>query len=554
MIDNSHFLFTQAKKSAESSNILDKKLANFLSTYLESSFINQIQNLDYNDPKELICLKVYHLCRLYSIEGYSIDQESILSDWVFWIVKTYKDYITDQIFKEIESFFRSGFYKELDKSTQISEIPKFLRISAKIIEIGGEKSSYNEIICLKLVPMIWQFIKSISILNCDKNNIIEVLNVVKITQDSQIDLDSTIFHLLMNIIRYIIEKYNYYKINQNINNEDLAQVQEILFYLSKIRTKDLIIQEKVNELIQRYGVREYSSHKNIQNKQNSQEILEIDQNILKFNSIIYSSASRNHMVQVSIYNYNDIKISGKTYKSLNGLPLNFHKIQKEIEIYSILSSRSNDTNCFLRYFCSKLKSNKISLYMEYHPHNLQEILNKLKEINKNTYFSNEELFNLTKKLIYSFSLMQKLNIYHRDIKPSNLLITENKDLKIIDFSSAESKEDIYKAFEDVSVAGTTAYMAPEIFEAYLKGEKVVHANIEKADVFSLGLTILKIITCDDLDRLNLKENNYELLRKVEDLVIEDKIREVLMVMLQVEPNDRFDLEACNQILGSDKTI
>ena len=554
MIDNFHFLFIQAKKSAQSSTILDKKLKNFLSTYLESSFINQLQKLDYNDPKELICLKVFHLCRIYSIEGYSGGQETILSDWVFWIVKTYRDYITDVILNELESFFRSGFHKELEKAAQISEIPKFLRISAKIIEIGGEKSRYDEIITLKLVPMIWEFIKLVSLYSCDKNYIIEVINVVKITQDAQIDLESTIYHFLMNILSYIIEKYKYYEHNHNINNKDLNHVQEILFYVSKIKTKDLIIIEKVDELIERYGLREFGSQENIQYKQNSQENFEINQEILKFNSIIYSSKSRNHVVQVSIYDYNDIKVSAKTYKSLNGIPLNFHKIQKEIEIYSILSSRSSDTNCFLKFFCSKLKSNKISLYMEHHPHNLQEKLDLLSEFKENNFLTNEEIFNLAKKLIYSFSLMQKLNIYHRDIKPSNLLVTVNKDLKIIDFSSAESKEDVDNICEDVIVTGTTIFMAPEIFEAYMKGEKIVNVDIEKADVFSLGLTILKIITCEDLDGLNLKENNHELLKKVENLVIEEKIREVLMAMLQVEPNDRFDFEACNQVLSSEKTV
>ncbi|XP_035224471.1 serine/threonine-protein kinase DCLK1-like [Stegodyphus dumicola] len=135
--------------------------------------------------------------------------------------------------------------------------------------------------------------------------------------------------------------------------------------------------------------------------------------------------------------------------------------------------------------------------------------------------------------------LHSLNIVHRDIKPENLLVVEHEDgsrsLKLGDFGLAvEAKEPLF------TVCGTPTYVAPEILAETGYGLKV--------DVWAAGV-ITYILLCgfppfvsQTNDQVELFDQilagNYEFTRPFWD-DISDSAKELIAMMLQVNPDDRY---------------
>lgn len=58
--------------------------------------------------------------------------------------------------------------------------------------------------------------------------------------------------------------------------------------------------------------------------------------------------------------------------------------------------------------------------------------------------------------------MQERNIVHRDLKMSNIMITKEKQIKIIDFGLALQLHDFVE--EENTICGTPNYLAPETLD------------------------------------------------------------------------------------------
>ena len=68
-----------------------------------------------------------------------------------------------------------------------------------------------------------------------------------------------------------------------------------------------------------------------------------------------------------------------------------------------------------------------------------------------------------KKLFGALAHMHALNIAHRDIKPENIMLSENDEIKLIDFGL--SKQQKKKGTLMKTVCGTPYYMAPEVLHS-----------------------------------------------------------------------------------------
>jgi serine/threonine protein kinase len=96
---------------------------------------------------------------------------------------------------------------------------------------------------------------------------------------------------------------------------------------------------------------------------------------------------------------------------------------------------------------------------------------------------------------------EPLGVVHRDIKPSNIMVTSRGGVKVMDFGVARATFDNREAHTQSQQFGTARYMAPE---RWLHGVAGV-----PSDVFSLGITLIEIVSGHPVERVRLSESAFE---------------------------------------------
>lgn len=157
------------------------------------------------------------------------------------------------------------------------------------------------------------------------------------------------------------------------------------------------------------------------------------------------------------------------------------------------------------------------------------------------YWSEEELWEMFRTLIFTFAAAQSYGIAHRDIKPQNIFYSHPNRLKVGDFGCA--RDTLSETAE--SIIGSPYFFSPELKRAYrtsifgLSSKSNIY-NAFKSDVYSLGVTFLFMILLEpsvclmDLD--NLEANTMQELRKVPN----ENMKTLLMWMMQPEEKYRGD--------------
>jgi Superfamily I DNA and RNA helicases and helicase subunits len=102
-----------------------------------------------------------------------------------------------------------------------------------------------------------------------------------------------------------------------------------------------------------------------------------------------------------------------------------------------------------------------------------------------TKLSSKDKFSILKQLLIAIEVAHSKGIIHRDINPNNIMITDNKELKVIDFGICKIKEMINSS--TLYLLGTNLYSAPEV---HLHSENAT----EQSDLYSLGAIIYYIFT------------------------------------------------------------
>lgn len=77
-------------------------------------------------------------------------------------------------------------------------------------------------------------------------------------------------------------------------------------------------------------------------------------------------------------------------------------------------------------------------------------------------FSAKERFSIIKQLLDAIEISHSNGIIHRDINPNNIMLTDDKQVKLIDFGICKINDMINSA--TVYKLGTNAYSAPEVHQ------------------------------------------------------------------------------------------
>lgn len=99
--------------------------------------------------------------------------------------------------------------------------------------------------------------------------------------------------------------------------------------------------------------------------------------------------------------------------------------------------------------------------------------------------SSKDKFKILNQLLYAIEVAHSNGIIHRDINPKNIMITEQNDVKVIDFGICKIKEMVSNS--TVYQMATNLYSAPEVH---------IHSDnaTEQSDLYSIGAVAYYLFT------------------------------------------------------------
>ena len=150
---------------------------------------------------------------------------------------------------------------------------------------------------------------------------------------------------------------------------------------------------------------------------------------------------------------------------------------------------------------------------------------------------------LFKNILKGIQILHNNQICHGDIKPENILLDEKYNPKICDFGLAKK---VWEGKIFIKREGTNGYCAPELFRKHKYDGK-------KADIFSLGATLLKIVTGKkDLEEYDYIKDLDNYLKKIDKTAaktinLSEKLKKIIKDMINIDPKERPDI---NQLINS----
>lgn len=149
----------------------------------------------------------------------------------------------------------------------------------------------------------------------------------------------------------------------------------------------------------------------------------------------------------------------------------------------------------------------------------------------------EETIDIAIQLGQGLSKAHEKGVVHRDIKPGNILITEDGQVKIVDFGLAKLRGRT-KLTKTGTTLGTVAYMSPE----QSQGKEVDH----RTDIWSLGVVLYEMLTGQMPFKGDYEQAVvYSILNEEPELItnlrsdVPTELQQVVQKAMQKEPTERY---------------
>lgn len=166
-------------------------------------------------------------------------------------------------------------------------------------------------------------------------------------------------------------------------------------------------------------------------------------------------------------------------------------------------------------------------------------------------FSKEQLISWWNDLVDALQYTHRKNIIHRDIKPSNLFLTENGQIKILDFGIAKLRDNV-TVTQTGSRMGTLMYMSPEqVYDV---------KNLSyKTDSYSLAVTFYHLVSGKppyDASKISDFEIQEHIVRTdLDTSALPEPWQSLLPLYLKKNPEERKELHKIDpDAAQADETI
>lgn len=224
------------------------------------------------------------------------------------------------------------------------------------------------------------------------------------------------------------------------------------------------------------------------------------------------------------------------------------KLENQSEYMAIMMHSKNFLKLYGSFWDTHENCLRYNLVMELAQETLKQRIEDWERANLDKNYRENQTLIAAKQLIPAMCELNDKNISHRDLKPDNIFITTdnncNEVYKIADFDvSKKFKRNSYGITitdKNMDFAGTMTYLSPELRDLQIHSRNNKRVNYNKSDVYSLGLTFLRMVTKNDLsawnaNSSNLQKNMYELIdREVEC----EALKTVLKAMIVVDHEQR----------------
>lgn len=154
---------------------------------------------------------------------------------------------------------------------------------------------------------------------------------------------------------------------------------------------------------------------------------------------------------------------------------------------------------------------------------------------ENGKLSEKQKIQVMKDLCSILYEMHQLGVFHRDLKPANILMHDGRP-KITDFDTSGKLGMLGEHCQE-EVVGTVQYLPPEVV---FKDESSILMQDDRADVYSLGVTLLELFgkKIDVNPVLEKEKYHQEVLKAANDLG-DDLHAQLIQKMVAIDPDERI---------------